>query len=159
MAKIRSGKKTLWRQVKKNRWIYLFLFPGFAFILLFCYVPMYGLTLAFKDFKISAGILGSPWASPIYKNFVTMWGKQDFWAAFLNTFRMGFWYIVSGFPVPIILAMLLNEMRFGKYKKVLQTVYTFPNFLSWVIVVGLMTTLFSSEGYINTVIAALGGEK
>ena len=158
-AEIKKGKKTVWGQVKKNRWIYLFLFPGFAFVLLFCYVPMYGLTLAFKDFKISAGIMGSPWATPIYKNFVTMWGKPDFWEAFLNTFRMGFWYIISGFPVPVILAMLLNEMRFGKYKKVLHTVYTFPNFLSWVIVGGLMTTLFSSEGFINTIITTLGGEK
>lgn len=119
---------------------------------------MYGLTLAFKDFKISAGILGSPWADPIYKNFVTMFGQDAFWRAFLNTFRMGFWYIITGFPGPIILAMLLNELRANRYKKVLQTVYTFPNFLSWVIIGGLMTTLFSSEGFVNMIIRMCGGE-
>lgn len=151
-------KKPLWLRIKKNRWTYLFLLPGVAFLILFCYVPMYGLTLAFKDFKISAGILGSPWADPIYKNFVSMWKEETFWAAFFNTFRMGFWYIVTSFPAPIILALLLNELRLRKFQKILQTIYTFPNFLSWVIVGGLMTTLFSAEGFINGIILACGGE-
>lgn len=151
-------QKPLWLRIKKNRWTYLFLLPGVAFLILFCYVPMYGLTLAFKDFKISAGILGSPWADPIYKNFVSMWKEEAFWAAFFNTFRMGFWYILTGFPAPILLALLLNELRMRKFQKILQTIFTFPNFLSWVIVGGLMTTLFSSEGFINGIILACGGE-
>ncbi len=155
---MQANRRTLWRRIVKNRWTYLFLLPGIAFMILFCYVPMYGLTLAFKDFKISAGILGSPWSDPIYKNFVTMIGQDAFWRAFFNTFRMGFWYIVTGFPAPILLAFLLNELRGRRYKKVLQTVYTFPNFLSWVIIGGLMTTLFSSDGFVNMIIRALGGE-
>ena len=158
MTTAKAAKKPLWKQIKKHKWIYLFLLPGIAYLVLFSYVPMYGLTLAFKDFKISAGILGSPWADPIYKNFVTMFGQDAFWRAFLNTFRMGFWYIKTGFPWPIILAMLLNELRANRYKKVLQTVYTFPNFLSWVIIGGLMTTLFSSEGFVNMIIRMCDGE-
>ena len=157
MTTAKAAKKPLWKQIKKHKWIYLFLLPGIAYLVLFSYVPMYGLTLAFKDFKISAGILGSPWADPIYKNFVTMFGQDAFWRAFLNTFRMGFWYIITGFPGPIILAMLLNELRANRYKKVLQTVYTFPNFLSWVIIGGLITTLFSSEGFVNLIIRMCGG--
>lgn len=156
---MRQKHSDLWKRIKKNRWTYLFVLPGLIFILIFCYGPLYGLTLAFKDYKISAGILGSPWADPLYKNFVMMWGKRDFWAAFFNTFRMGFWYILLGFPAPIILAILLNELGGKRLKKVLQTIYTFPNFLSWVIVGGLMTTLFSSEGFINTIIYNLGGTK
>ena len=155
---MQANRRTLWRRIVKNRWTYLFLLPGIAFMILFCYVPMYGLTLAFKDFKISAGILGSPWSDPISKNFVSMIGQDAFWRAFFNTFRMGFWYIVTGFPAPILLAFLLNELRGRRYKKVLQTVYTFPNFLSSIIIGGLMTTLFSSDGFVNMIIRALGGE-
>lgn len=153
-----TNKKSLWKRIKQNKWTYLFLLPGVAFLILFCYVPLYGLLLAFKDFKISAGITASPWADPIFKNFTMMIDQKAFWAAFFNTFRMGFWYIVTGFPAPIILALLLNELKGKRYKKVLQTVYTFPNFLSWVIIGGLMTTLFASDGFINMVIRACGGE-
>ena len=158
MVPAKTGKKSLWGQIQKHRWVYFFLLPGILYLVIFSYVPMYGLTLAFKDFKISAGILGSPWSQPLYKNFVTMIGQKSFWGAFFNTFRMGFWYILTGFPGPIILALLLNELKGTRYKKVLQTVYTFPNFLSWVIIGGLMTTLFSSEGFINMIIRMCGGE-
>ena len=158
MSTATQNNRPLWKRIWKNKWVYIFLFPGIAYLILFSYVPMYGLTLAFKDFKISAGIFGSPWSDPIYKNFVTMFGQPAFWRAFFNTFRMGFWYIITGFPAPIILAILLNELKGNKYKKVLQTVYTFPNFLSWVIVGGLMTTLFSSEGFVNMIIRMCGGQ-
>lgn len=158
MIKTNVRRSSLWAQINKHHWTYLFLCPGIIFIIIFCYVPMYGLTLAFKDFKISLGIFGSPWSDPLFKNFVTMFEQKAFWNAFFNTFRMGFWYIITGFPAPIILALLLNELRSSKYKKVLQTVYTFPNFLSWVIIGGLMTTLFSSDGLINSIMMAMGGE-
>ncbi len=152
------GERSLWLRIKMNRWVYVFLLPGILFLIIFSYVPMYGLTLAFKDFKMRSGILASPWTNPIYKNFVTMWGEEAFWGAFFNTFRMGFWHIAIGFPAPILLAILLNELRSKRYKKVLQTIYTFPNFLSWVIVGGLMTTLFASDGFVNGIILLFGGE-
>ena len=158
-AMIESGRRqSLGKRIWKNRWVYLFLLPGIAFVLLFCYGPMYGLVVAFKDYKISKGILGSPWANPWYNNFAMMFEDKKFNAAFFNTIRMGLAYIITGFPGPIILALLLNELRSRHYKNTLQVIYTFPNFLSWVIVGGLMTTIFAGEGVINSLIRASGGQ-
>lgn len=158
-AMIESGRRqSLGKRIWKNRWVYLFLLPGIAFVLLFCYGPMYGLVVAFKDYKISKGILGSPWANPWYNNFAMMFKDKKFNAAFFNTIRMGLAYIITGFPGPIILALLLNELRSWHYKNTLQVIYTFPNFLSWVIVGGLMTTIFAGEGVINSLIRASGGQ-
>lgn len=158
-AMIESGRRqSVGKRIWKNRWVYLFLLPGIAFVLLFCYGPMYGLVVAFKDYKISKGILGSPWANPWYNNFAMMFKDKKFNAAFFNTIRMGLAYIITGFPGPIILALLLNELRSRHYKNTLQVIYTFPNFLSWVIVGGLMTTIFAGEGVINSLIRASGGQ-
>lgn len=158
-AMIESGRRqSLGKRIWKNRWVYLFLLPGIAFVLLFCYGPMYGLVVAFKDYKISKGILGSPWANPWYNNFAMMFKDKKFNAAFFNTIRMGLAYIITGFPGPIILALLLNELRSRHYKNTLQVIYTFPNFLSWVIVGGLMTTIFAGEGVINSLIRVSGGQ-
>lgn len=158
-AMIESGRRqSLGKRIWKNRWVYLFLLPGIAFVLLFCYGPMYGLVVAFKDYKISKGILGSPWANPWYNNFAMMFKDKKFNAAFFNTIRMGLAYIITGFSGPIILALLLNELRSRHYKNTLQVIYTFPNFLSWVIVGGLMTTIFAGEGVINSLIRASGGQ-
>ena len=158
-AMIESGRRqSLGKRIWKNRWVYLFLLPGIAFVLLFCYGPMYGLVVAFKDYKISKGILGSPWANPWYNNFAMMFKDKKFTAAFFNTIRMGLAYIITSFPGPIILALLLNELRSRHYKNTLQVIYTFPNFLSWVIVGGLMTTIFAGEGVINSLIRASGGQ-
>ena len=116
-AMIESGRRqSLGKRIWKNRWVYLFLLPGIAFVLLFCYGPMYGLVVAFKDYKISKGILGSPWANPWYNNFAMMFKDKKFNAAFFNTIRMGLAYIITGFPGPIILALLLNELRSRHYK-------------------------------------------
>ena len=89
-AMIESGRRqSLGKRIWKNRWVYLFLLPGIAFVLLFCYGPMYGLVVAFKDYKISKGILGSPWANPWYNNFAMMFKDKKFNAAFFNTIGMG----------------------------------------------------------------------
>ncbi len=157
-AVINRPKRSLGTRIWKNRWIYAFLLPGIVFVLIFCYGPMYGLVVAFKDYKISKGILGSPVMDPWYGNFSMMFTDKKFIAAFFNTIRMGFMYIITGFPGPIILALLLNELRGNRYKRTLQVIYTFPNFLSWVIVSGLMTTIFAGEGVINSIIRSLGGE-
>ncbi|MEA4890088.1 MAG: ABC transporter permease subunit [Clostridiaceae bacterium] len=149
----KSQRMRIW----ENRWVYLFLLPGLVFLVVFSYWPMYGLTLAFKDFQIGLGIFGSRWANPWYKHFISVTQDKMFWSAFMNTFRMGFWYILTSFPAPILLALMINELRGTKYKKLLQTVYTFPNFLSWVVVGGLMLSLLSSEGLVNMLIRAFGG--
>lgn len=154
-----SGNTDLKKQIYQNRWTYFFLLPGVFFLLVFSYWPMYGLVLAFKDFKINEGILRSPWCEPLLKNFTLLMNDSEFWSAFFNTFRMGFFFILTSFPAPIILALLMNEMRGTKYKRILQTVFTFPNFLSWVVVGGLMISFLSTEGFVNSILAALGMDK
>lgn len=151
-------QKSLGRRIVENRWNYAFISFGIIFILTFCYAPMYGLTLAFKDFKINAGILGSPWSKPLLKNFMLIQHDRAFWSAFFNTFRMGFMYVLTSFPAPILLAILLNELRGARYKKVLQTIYTFPNFLSWVLVSGIFVNLLAAEGFINNIVKLMGGQ-
>lgn len=128
-----------------------------AFLIIFAYVPMYGVILAFKTFMVNEGIWGSPWVG--LDNFANVFNDSMFWGAFFNTFRMGFFYIVTGFPAPILLALLLNEVASAKYKKTLQTIYTFPNFLSWVIVGGLMVNFLSANGVVNTVLDSMGFDR
>jgi len=157
-VRLSDNSRKVFKHIWRNRWIYLFLLPGVLHMIIFDYWPMYGVTLAFKEYKYTSGILGSPWAHPWYKYFVLMANDKMFWKAFMNTFRMGFWYIVIGFPAPIILSILLNEVGNRRYKKVLQTVYTIPNFFSWVVVGGIMMSFLSSEGFLNIVLRAIGSK-
>uniref|UniRef100_UPI000584C1CA ABC transporter permease n=1 Tax=Caldicellulosiruptor sp. F32 TaxID=1214564 RepID=UPI000584C1CA len=124
---------------------------------IFCYIPMYGVTLAFKEYDYAKGILHSPWVG--LRNFEFILMEPEFWQAFRNTIIISFGKLITGFPAPIILAILLNELREGRYKKSLQTIYTFPHFLSWVIVAGIIKNLFSSDGAINNALVALGFQK
>ena len=95
-AMIESGRRqSLGKRIWKNRWVYLFLLPGIAFVLLFCYGPMYGLVVAFKDYKISKGILGSPWANPWYNNFAMMFKDKKFTAAFCTVVALFCWAVSS----------------------------------------------------------------
>ena len=152
-----ASKKSLLKRIIANRWNYFFVMFGLIFLAIFSYYPMYGITLAFKDYKINLGILGSPLTEPLFKNFLRVTNDIKFWNAFFNTFRMGFFYIVIGFPSPIILALLLNELLSRRYKRVLQTVYTFPNFLSWVLIGGIFTNLLASTGLLNAIVRLMGG--
>ncbi|TCN01255.1 putative aldouronate transport system permease protein [Paenibacillus sp. BK033] len=151
-AKVR--RKSVWNEIKKNRYSYLFILPGMIFLFVFMYYPMYGVTLAFKEYMINKGIMHSPWVG--FRNFSTLQEDPLFWDAFWNTFRMGFWYIATGFPATIILALLINELGARRYKRLLQTIYTFPNFLSWVIVAGVMLNFLSTEGVINQILHLFG---
>lgn len=156
-----SGKGTgngLLRRIAKHRSVYLFILPGMLFLFIFSYYPMYGITLAFKDFKMNLGILSSPWADPLGKHFSSLWKDATFWSAFFNTFRVGFMYIITGFISPLLLALLMNEIRATRYKRVLQTVYTFPRFMSWVVCGGIISNMLMSSGLVNVVIRALGGD-
>ena len=148
----RIGKK-IWR----FRYIYLLLLPGFAYFVIFSYVPMYGITLAFKKYVTTAGIMGSPWIG--LENFEKLLAQPDFWRALRNTIIISFQRIVFEFPVPVMLALMLNEVRRSFGKRVLQTVFTFTHFLSWIIVYGLIFNLLSDNGLINYLLVSLGGQK
>ena len=118
---------------------------------------MYGLLLAFKDFNARKGILGSEFVG--LKHYVELFGNQDFFQAFRNTLIISLERILFEFPFPIIIALLLNELRAGRYKKTLQTVFTFPYFLSWVVVGSIVLNMLGSDGVVNNLIALAGGEK
>lgn len=153
----KSKLKKLWSDIVYYRYIYLMLLPGIAFFVLFRYVPMYGIQLAFKNFRSSLGISKSPWIG--LENFRLLLKEKDFLNAFTNTFIISFMKIGFGFPAPIILAILINELRMRKYKRALQTVLTFPHFLSWVILSGILMNLFASTGAVNNFLTVIGAEK
>lgn len=146
-------RKKIWRY----RYIYLLLFPGFAFFVIFNYIPMYGVTLAFKKYMAASGILGSPWIG--FGNFEKLFSQPDFWRSLHNTIIISFQRILFEFPIPVILALMLNEVRRSPGKRLLQTIFTFPHFLSWIIVYGLIFNLMSDNGLINYIIVSLGGQK
>lgn len=150
-------QKSLWKRIVSNRYVYIFIAISLAWYLLFCYGPMYGLLLAFKDFNARKGILGSAFVG--FKHYRELFGEREFWTAFTNTIVISFGRIIFEFPVPIILALLLNEVGSSRYRKVLQTAYTFPHFLSWVIVASVAINILGNEGLINNVLVLLGQEK
>ena len=120
----------------ENRYLYLLMLPALAFYAVFAYAPMYGLLMAFKDYNATLGVWGSEWVG--LKHFKNLMGDPYFLYVLRNTLVMSFSQIIICFPVPIALAILFNEMRGTKLKRTLQTVYTFPHFLSWVVLSGIV---------------------
>ncbi|MCM3629549.1 ABC transporter permease subunit [Paenibacillus glycanilyticus] len=149
--------KSIGKELYKFRYLYLLLLPTLLYYALFQYLPMYGVLLAFKDFHIREGILGSPWIG--LSNFKELVGQSDFWKAFWNTVYISCGRIIFEFPVAIILALMINEVAREKLKKFYQTVYTFPHFISWVIISGIMFNFLGSAGVLNELLALLGFEK
>lgn len=148
-------KKTL-ILMKRNWVLYLFLLPAVIYIGTFMYAPMYGLIIAFKDFTASKGIMGSPWAG--MKWFTTFFHTPRFWQILGNTLAISLYSLVVGFPLPIILALIINNINNLKFKKFTQTVTYMPYFISTVVLVGMMSVLFSPRsGVINTLLSYLGG--
>ena len=145
--------KYLWR----NRYLYLLLIPGILYFLVFNYAPVYGLTIAFKDFKFSEGIFGSPWNG--LENFKYLFGLADFYRVLANSLILSLLKLVFYFPIPIILALMINEIRFQKFKRVTQKLIYLPYFISWVVIGGILVNLLSpSWGIVNDVIKTMGGE-
>jgi putative aldouronate transport system permease protein len=129
--------------------------PGLAYYVLFHYVPIYGVQIAFRDYFFLKGIWGSPWVG--WENFRDAFALGSFWEVFRNTLVISTLKLLFGFPAPIILAILLNELRSIRFKRVAQTISYLPHFLSWVVLGGLFKQLLSpSFGPVNAVIAAAG---
>ena len=134
------------REVYVHRSLLVLLIPGLAYLIVFHFLPLYGMTLAFKSFDVNEGILGSPWANPVLKHFNKLLLNPDaFLRTIFNTIRVAVLTTVFGFPAPIILAILLNELRSQTYKRTVQTILYFPHFLSWVFL-GAMVVEFMSPG-------------
>lgn len=134
-------KVSLLTSLKRQKYLFLLLFPGVAYFLIFRYGPMYGILLAFKDYVPQDGILGSPWAG--FKYFHQMFEMKYFWTVTGNTLKISILKIITGFPAPILFALLLNEIISNKFKRIVQTISYLPHFLSWIIVSGLIFQLVS----------------
>lgn len=144
-------------KIWKDKPIYLILLPGIIYFIVFHYIPMYGAIIAFKDFKAALGIFGSKWVG--LKNFIDFFNHPSFGLVLTNTLIISFYKIICGFPAPIILALLLNEVRQEAYKRTIQTISYLPHFLSWVVIGGLAAKMLSpSSGAVNMVIKSLGFE-
>lgn len=155
---IAKKKHPLLAHFKRFYWLYIFLIPGLLSIYLFKLRPMYGLQIAFKNFSLVKGVWGSEWVG--LQHFKTLFKSVNFLRVLKNSIITSVLRLLWGFPFPIILALLLNEMKNEKYKRTLQTIMYLPHFISWVIVITMVTALLSkSNGVINTLIVACGGEK
>ena len=127
-----------------------------AYFIVFHYIPLYGVTLAFKDFDISEGIMGSPWVG--FKYFEEFFSNPYSWLVIRNTIVLRLWQLAIGFPAPIILALLLNELRTMRFKSIVQTSSYLPHFISLVVVSGMVISFLASDGPINSLIKSLGGQ-
>ena len=144
----------------EHRYLFLLLLPIIIYYLVFNYAPIFnprtgGILMAFKKHSLTKPY--SEWESVGLQYFQMMWRKPDFWRAMRNTVTISFIRLIFEFPMPIFLALLLNEVRSSSSKRVYQTVFTFPNFLSWVLIVGLMRDLLQMNGVINGFIKSVGG--
>ena len=143
--------------VRNNLSLYLMLVPGVLYLIIFKYIPIGGLVMAFQDFNVFAGFTGSEWVG--LAQFQKLFASPDFYKIFRNTLLINTYKIIFVFPLPIMLAIMLNEIRCMPLKKVSQTVIYLPHFLSWIIVSGLFINILSpSGGLVNQMITAFGGE-
>lgn len=135
--------------------LYAMALPVLAYFIVFNYVPMYGVTIAFKRYNPSLGVLGSPWTG--FDNFKNFFSSYYFWRLIRNTLVINVQNLVFGFPAPIILALLMNELRSQAFKRTAQTISYLPHFVSTVVIAGIIIDFTRTEGLINSVVTALGG--
>lgn len=156
---VNAGKAWRLKRIWQAKTLYLMLLPGIAYYLVFKYVPMYGVIIAFKDFHILDGILGSPWAEPWNKHFLAFFESPYFYQLLRNTILISVYKLIFGIFPPILMAILLNECRLRWFRSLVQTLTYMPHFLSWVIIYGILIALLSqTSGLINHWIKLLGGE-
>ncbi|WP_248930368.1 ABC transporter permease [Paenibacillus hamazuiensis] len=146
------------RNILRDKWLYLMILPGVAYFIIFKYVPMYGIVMAFQDYKPYLGFMNSPWVG--FKHFERFFGEPQFWMLFRNTVLLALYNLVFFFPLPIVLALMLNEIRLERFKRFVQTLIYIPHFVSWVVVVGIFYMLLTTEnGILNELIYRMTGEK
>ena len=150
-------KYSTWKQYKKCKYLFLMFIPVILYFVIFCYVPMYGVIISFQDYYPRLGITGSEWVG--FKHFEKLFTGRYFFPVLRNTLIISIGKLLFGFPAPIILCLLLNEVRSLKFKKVVQTISYLPHFISWVVLASIVQTILSpSSGVVNYIIQLLGGE-
>lgn len=150
----KTKQKRFVKRIQNNALLYVMLAPVLAWYIIFCYFPMAGITLAFKEYRFDGGLWNSPWIG--LDHFIKMLSDANFLIAVKNTLIFSLGGIVLQMPCAIILAILINEVKGKRGKKFFQTVITFPHFISWVVLAGILTNLFGSSGIINQLLNAVG---
>ena len=150
----RSGT---WKRISRKWGLYLLLLPSLVLLILFAYKPMYGVVIAFKNYKNSLGILGSPWAEPLFKNFQRFFNSYQCETTIRNTLRLSLYSLAVGFPIPIILALMINQITAMRFRRTFQTILYLPHFISTVVMVGLLLIWLSpSSGLVGAFYRLLG---
>lgn len=144
-----------WKRAVANKEKYVLILPGIVWYAIFAYIPIFGLSLAFKKYVAKLGLFGSPWIG-LY-NFNNVFADPAFFASILTTIKINVGRLLFVFPIPILFALMINELRLGRFKKILQSIYTFPNFLSWVIVASIMISILGQRGLVNSLRGELFG--
>lgn len=153
----KGGFGAMWRNIKQGKYLLLMMVVPMGLILVFNYGPMYGLQIAFKDYRILDGIWGSPWVG--WKHFERFFTSPVTLRVLRNTIEISMLRLLCGFPIPIILALMINEMKDGVFKRVTQSISYLPHFLSWVVIAAIFFFVLSpSNGIVNRIIVALGGK-
>lgn len=145
------------KDFKQYKQVYFMLIPVILFYILFCYTPMYGVIIAFKDFRPGKGIMGSDWVG--LQHFVDFFSSIYFGRILKNTLTISISTLVFSFPAPIILALLINELRSKKYARVVQTITYLPHFISTVVICGMIVNFVSTEGVITSILGHFGVER
>lgn len=141
----------------RHKTIYFMAIPVIAYYVLFHYMPMFGAQIAFKDFSPGKGIMDSPWVG--FKHFTSFFEGVYFSRVVLNTIFINLYGLIFGFPAPIILALLLNELRSNRFKRLVQTISYLPHFISIMVICGMILDFTSTDGLVNQIIAAFGGTR
>lgn len=148
------ARRTL-QQMKKSYMLYIFLLPAVIMVAIFCYAPMYGVLMAFQNYSPSKGILGSPWVG--FEWFERFFNMPRFWQILGNTLTLSVYSLIVGFPIPIILAVLINSVESNRFRRVTQTVTYMPHFISTVVLVGMITVFLSPRsGFLNHMLEMFG---
>lgn len=151
------GHRSKWYRRWNHRYLYLMLVLPVLYYIIFCYWPMYGIQIAFRKYNVRLGMWNSPWIG--FVHFEKYLSDPYFWKVVRNTLLLNVYGIIFSFPAPILLALLLNEVKNSKYKKLVQSISYLPHFLSTVVVCGMIVNFFSNSGPINDIIANLGGTR
>ena len=153
----KSRSAVLWRTIKSYKYFYLMLLPVLAWYIIFCYGPMYGVITAFQDYSMSRGVFRSPFVG--LQHFRTLFDDTLFWRAFRNSAILAVYRIIFEFPIPIILSILIHELRSPLVRKFTQTLLYLPHFLSWVIVASIIVTFVNPDTGLLAAFARLFGSE
>lgn len=145
------------RNSRRHKYLYIMIAPVLIYYIVFHYVPMYGAIIAFKNFRVAEGILGSPWVG--FDHFINFFNSYYFWTLLKNTLLINIYMLIFSFPAPIIFALLINEIRLSFFKRTVQTITYLPHFISMIVICGMIVQFLSRDGLLTDVLVFFGMER